>query len=108
MFKLRRLGVWVVCSVASIPKNSGLRLYLEPLVQINKMHPCVSGESFLMLCTVFSRLGVSSRNLTTLPFFLVCFMLRLFVVLQWCLVQLGMWSLHCERRTGCPLLLGFS
>ena len=62
-----------------------------------------------MLCTLFSRVGVLPRNLTTLPFFLGCFLLRLFFELQWCLVRLGVWSLHCERRTVCcPLLLGFS
>ena len=109
MCKLCRLGVWVVCSVASIPKNSVLWLCFLPLVQTNNMHLCVSEESCLILCILLSHLGVSPRNLTTLPFILVCFMLRLFVVLRWCLVQLGMWSLHCERRTVCcPLLLGFS
>ena len=82
MFKLRRSGVWVVCSVASIPKNSGLRLFFEPLVHINKMHLCVSEESCLMLFTLFLCLGVSPRNLRTLAFFLGCFLLRLFVVLQ--------------------------
>ena len=106
MCKFRRLGVWVVCSLASIPKNSGLRLCFKPLVHINTMHLCVSEESCLMLCTLFSRLGVSPRNLTNLLFFLGCFLLRLFVVLQCCLVRIGIWSLHCERRTVCcPLLL---
>ena len=107
MCKLRRLGVWVICSVASTPKNSGLRLCFAPLVQTNKMHLCVSEESCLMLCILFSCLCVSPRNLKTLPFFLGCFLSGLFVVLQWCLVRLVIWSLHCERRTVCcPLLLG--
>ena len=81
MCKLRRSGVWVGCSVAAIPKNSGLRLCFEPLVKINKMHPCVSGESFLMLCTVFLRLDVSPRNLINLPFFSGCCRLCLSVLL---------------------------
>ena len=90
------------------PKKSGLRLFFEPLVQISKMHPCVSEESCLMLCTLFLRLGVSPRNLITLLFSSGCFLLSFFVVLQWCWGQLERWSLHCERRTGCcPLLLGF-
>ena len=84
MCKLRRSGVWVVCFVASIPKNSGLRLCFKTLVQTNTMHLCVSEESCLMLCTLFLRLGVSPRNLKTLWFFLGCFLLRLFVILQWC------------------------
>ena len=109
MCKLRRSGVWVFGSMASTPKNSGLRLCFAPLVQTNKMHLCVSEESCLMLCTLFSRLGVSPHNLTDLPFFLGFFLLRLFVVSQWCLVWLLMWSLHCGRRTVfLPLLLGFS
>ena len=37
-------SVWVGCSVAATPKNSGLRICFEPLVQINNMYPCVSGE----------------------------------------------------------------
>ena len=61
-----------------------------------------------MLCTLFFRLGVSPRNLTTLPFFLGSFMLHLFVVLQCCWGRLVRCSLHCERITVCcPLLLGF-
>ena len=82
--KLRRSGVWVGCFVVATPKNSGLRLCFEPLVKISMMHPCGFGESCLMFCTLFLRPDVLPRNLKTLPLFLGCFLLRLYVVLQWC------------------------
>ena len=104
MCKLRRSGVWVFGSMASTPKNSGLRLCFAPLLQTNKMHLCVSEESCLMLCILFSRLGVSPHNLTTLLIFLGCFLLRLFVVLQWCLVFICVYKIRllCHLQNYTP------
>ena len=107
--KWRCSGVWVDCSMGAIPKNSGWRRGLEPLVLIIMMYPCGFVESFLMLCIVFLRLDVSPHNLTNLPFFSGCFWLRLSVVLQCSWGRPVRWSPHCERRTVfCPSRLGLS
>ena len=109
VFNWCRSVIWVGCFVEAIPKNSVQWLGFEPLVLISMMHPCGFGELFLMLCTVFLRLGVSPHNLTNIPFFSGCCRLRLSVVSQCSWGRPGMWSLHCERRTECcPPRLGFS